>query len=153
MVVLALGRQWVGALLIVLAGGFDALDGALARLSGQTSAFGAFLDSTLDRVAEAAIYGGLLFFYVRGGAWLEPVMIYVTVVGSFLVSYTRARAEGLGIECKGGLLTRLERLVILVIALIIGQIPIALVLLAVLTNVTALQRAVHVWRATREGPG
>jgi len=152
MVVLALGRQWVGGLLIVLAGGFDSLDGTLARISGRTSTFGAFLDSIIDRVAEAAIYGGLLYFYVRSGAWLEPLMIYITVVGSFLVSYARARAEGLGVECKQGLLTRFERLAILVIALIIGQVPIALVLLAVLTNVTAFQRALHVWRVTRDGP-
>jgi CDP-diacylglycerol--glycerol-3-phosphate 3-phosphatidyltransferase len=152
MVVLALGHHWVGGVLIILAGGFDALDGTLARVSGRTSTFGAFLDSVLDRVAEAAIYGGLLYFYVRSEAWLEPLMIYITVVGSFLVSYARARAEGLGLECKEGLLTRFERLVILVVALIIGQVSIALVLLAVLTNVTALQRALRVWRAAQESP-
>ncbi len=147
--VLAQGHMRVGGLLVALAGLFDALDGTLARLTGQKSRFGAFLDSFVDRLCEAALYLGLLVFYTRRGARQEIVLIYATVVGSLLISYARARAEGLGLECKVGLLTRMERAAILALALLLDRMSIALWVLAVLTNFTALQRAYHVWRATR----
>ena len=147
--VLAQGHMRVGGLLVALAGLFDALDGTLARLTGQKSRFGAFLDSFVDRLCEAALYLGLLVFYTRRGARQEIVLIYATIVGSLLISYARARAEGLGLECKVGLLTRMERAAILALALLLDRMSIALWVLAVLTNFTALQRAYHVWRATR----
>lgn len=147
--VLAQGHMRVGGLLVALAGLFDALDGTLARLTGQKSRFGAFLDSFVDRLCEAALYLGLLVFYTRRGARQEIVLIYATIVGSLLISYARARAEGLGLECKVGLLTRMERAAILALALLLDRMSIALWVLAVLTNFTALQRAYHVWRATK----
>jgi CDP-diacylglycerol--glycerol-3-phosphate 3-phosphatidyltransferase len=144
--VLAQGyERWAGVL-IVAVGLFDALDGALARSTGQTSSFGAFLDSTLDRFAEIALYLGLLYLY-RGDT-LATVLVYLAITGSLMVSYTRARAEGLGLDCKVGFFTRLERLGVLVVGLLLEQTLLALVALAIFTNLTALQRMWHVWRVT-----
>jgi CDP-diacylglycerol--glycerol-3-phosphate 3-phosphatidyltransferase len=154
--VLAQGYMRIGGLLVPLVALFDALDGTLARLTGRRSRFGAFLDSTMDRFSEAILYLGLLFFYSQSGAGREIILIYATIVGSLMVSYTRARAEGLGLDCKVGLLTRLERAVVLIIALVLDQVSIGLWVLAILTNFTALQRMYHVWRATNgedEGTG
>ncbi|MFQ5813243.1 MAG: CDP-alcohol phosphatidyltransferase family protein [Anaerolineae bacterium] len=149
--ILAQGYMRIGGLLVPLVALFDALDGTLARLTGKRSRFGAFLDSTMDRFSEAILYLGLLFYYTRSGAGREILLIYVTIVGSLMVSYARARAEGLGLDCKVGLLTRLERTVILTVALVLDQIPTALWVLAILTNFTAFQRMYHVWGNTREG--
>jgi len=146
--ILAQGLMRIGGLLVPLVSLFDALDGTLARLTGKRSRFGAFLDSTMDRFSEAIVYLGLLVFYTRLGAGREILLIYVTIVGSLMVSYARARAEGLGLDCKVGLLTRLERTVVLTVALILDQVPTALWVLAILTNFTAFQRMYHVWRAT-----
>lgn len=146
--VLAQGHMRIGGFLVPLVSLFDALDGSLARLTARRSRFGAFLDSTMDRFSEAILYLGLLFFYTRSDASREILLIYVTIVGSLMVSYARARAEGLGLDCKVGLLTRLERTIILTVALVLDQIPTALWVLAILTNFTALQRMYHVWEAT-----
>jgi len=146
--VLAQGYMRIGGLLVPLVALFDALDGTLARLTGKRSRFGAFLDSTMDRLSEAILYLGLLVFYTRAGAGREILLIYAAIVGSLMVSYTRARAEGLGLDCKVGLLTRFERAVVLVIALVLDQVPIGLWVLAILANFTAFQRMYHVWRAT-----
>ena len=146
--VLATGHLQIGGVLLVVAGTFDALDGALARLAGRKSRFGAFLDSTMDRFSEAVVYLGLLVHYTQHGGRQESFLIYAAIVGSLMVSYARARAEGLGIECKTGILTRFERAAVLVIGLILNQMRITLWILAVLSNFTALQRMYHVWRAT-----
>jgi len=152
--VLAQGHMQAGGLLVIVAGLFDALDGALARSAGRTSRFGAFLDSTLDRLSEAAIYFGLLAFYTQRGARWEGLLIYAAVIGSLMVSYARARAEGLGIECEVGLFTRFERVAVLALGLLSQRMLIALWALAILANFTALQRIYHVWRVTRsEGGG
>jgi CDP-diacylglycerol--glycerol-3-phosphate 3-phosphatidyltransferase len=142
--VLSQGYERLAGLLIIAVGLFDALDGALARSTGKSTTFGAFFDSTLDRFAEIALYLGLLYLY-RGDT-LATVLIYLTITGSLMVSYTRARAEGLGVECKVGLFTRLERLAVLVLGLLLNRTLWALVVLAVLSNLTALQRMWHVWR-------
>jgi len=148
--VLAQGYMRIGGLLVPLVALFDALDGTLARVTGKRSRFGAFLDSTMDRFSEAILYLGLLFFYTRLGAGREILLIYAAIVGSLMVSYTRARAEALGLECKVGLLTRFERAVVLVIALFLDQVTIGLWVLAILANFTAFQRMYHVWKATHE---
>lgn len=150
--VLSWGPAWWGwgALLLVLASIFDAFDGAVARLTGRVTRFGAFLDSTLDRMSEAAIYLGLLYWYITTTPphTLEPVLIYLSIVGALLVSYTRARAEGLGLEMKEGWFTRLERIVVLVVGLALSNtldqvMQLVLFLLALGTLVTALQRILY----------
>ena len=145
-----LSRGWFfwGGLLIAFAGLFDALDGAVARASNRVSRFGAFLDSTLDRFSEAVIYSGLLLYYMRHGTTLNTILVYAAIIGSLMVSYARARAEGIGVEIKEGLFTRFERFVVLVAGLLLGFMPVALWILAILTNFTAIQRMYLVWRKT-----
>jgi CDP-diacylglycerol--glycerol-3-phosphate 3-phosphatidyltransferase len=150
MYVLARGQLRIGGALVLLASLFDALDGAVARATDQMSTFGAFFDSFVDRYSEATVLFGLLLWYLQRGAQFELALIYVVAVGSLMVSYARARAEGLGFECKTGLLTRLERVALLSIGLMVLQARITLLALAILTNLTALQRVAHVWQATRQ---
>jgi CDP-diacylglycerol---glycerol-3-phosphate 3-phosphatidyltransferase len=149
-VVLATGSFRVGGFLLWGAATFDMVDGALARISQQSSAFGAFLDSTLDRYSEAVTFLALAFFYSRiPGARVELVLIFVILVGSMMVSYTKARAEGLKIEVKNGWLQRPERMFLLIFGLITGWLQPILWALAIFTNVTAIQRIYEVyWRTS-----
>ncbi len=137
-----------GALLII-AGIFDALDGTLARLLNRVTPFGAFFDSTMDRFSEATIFLGILIHFQKQGASTEVILAYIAIVGSLMVSYTRARAEGIGISVRGGFLTRFERAVIMTTAMIFNQLTLALWILAPLTNFTALQRIWLTWRAVQ----
>ena len=146
--VLASGQLRLGSVLMILAAVFDAFDGTLARVSNRTSRFGAFLDSTLDRYSESVIFLGLLVYYFQAGIQTEAILAVVALVGSLMVSYTRARAEGLGLNIKSGLLTRVERVLILIVGLISGWMLVALWLLAILSNFTALQRIYAAWRLT-----
>ncbi len=149
----ATGHFFLGGVLVLIAGLFDLLDGALARFTRQTTKFGAILDSTFDRVSEAAIFCGLLISFMSRGTTLEIVLIFVALVGSFLVSYTRARAEGLGLECKVGLFTRAERVIVLAIGLLINQIFIALWVLVVFVYITVAQRLLYLWRQAKSKGG
>jgi len=150
--VIASGHFLLGGLLILGSGLFDLLDGALARFTGQTTKFGAVLDSTVDRVSEAATLCGLLIWYVpQEGASPEIVLVLVVLIGSFLISYIRARAEGLGWQCQVGLFTRAERVIVLAIGLIAGRIWVhsvfvALGVLAVFVFVTVVQRLIYLWK-------
>lgn len=148
---LAMGHLRLAGVLILAFTALDAFDGTLARLSGQVTRFGAFLDSVLDRFAEAALFFGLLVYFLRSGPKDEVYvyLTYVAIIGSLLVSYTRARAEGLGLRCQAGWFTRVERIIALSVGLLVGWIRPVLWLLAILTNVTALQRMMHVYRLTR----
>lgn len=152
---LAGGHLLLGGALVLFAGAFDMLDGALARVTGSSSRFGAFLDSTLDRYSEAVIYLGLLIFFLRApGSQMESILIYVIVVGSIMVSYTRARAEALDMKCEVGLLARPERVVVLAAGLLLtpfveSALLVALWILAIFTHVTALQRILYIWVVSR----
>ncbi len=139
--------RWAGAA-YVIAALCDAVDGALARVSGKGSRFGAFLDSTIDRFEEAIVFLGLIVYYARlGGRWEIPIILAATV-GSLMVSYTRARAEAVGVACREGLTTRPLRLVIVILGMVLEQVPIALSLLTVMSLFTSFQRIYHVWRMT-----
>lgn len=151
-VVLAYGHLALGGVLLILASSLDGVDGALARLSGAKSRFGAFLDSTLDRLSEGALLFGLLVAMLAQGRALEVQLIYLTILGSVMVSYTRARAEGVGYACKVGLLGRLERVLILGIGLIIGWVRPTLIFMTIFTWLTVLQRILHVYKASRREP-
>jgi CDP-diacylglycerol--glycerol-3-phosphate 3-phosphatidyltransferase len=148
-VAIAYDHLIVGGVLVLISGLFDILDGALARFTNNTTRFGALLDSTFDRLAEAALFIGLLVLYVGKGDIILITLLFLAMVGSFLTSYVRARAEGLGLECQSGLFTRAERVIILVLGLLFNQIPIAVAILVVLSFVTVGQRIVYVWRQTR----
>ncbi len=147
---LSQGSLMIGGLIILLVGPLDALDGALARLRDEPSRFGAFFDSVTDRYSELFIFGGLMLYYVQRGDWLWASVVYAAVAGSILVSYTRARAEGVGYSAKCGLLTRAERFIILIPSLIFNFAEIGLTLIAVFANFTALQRIYHVHQQARE---
>ncbi len=147
--ILATGRLTLGGWLLAVVAPTDAFDGALARLVGQRSALGAFLDSTMDRVSEAGLLIGLAVHYLQQGKTTEVLLAFVALAGANLVSYTRARAESLELSCKIGLLTRLERTAVLAIGLILGYPTFALWILAVGSALTALQRILYVYRATR----
>lgn len=152
--VIASGNLVLGGILVLVAGAFDALDGAVARATGQTSAFGGFLDSTVDRYSEAVVFAGLLIYLTRTDAGTIPVLLtYATIVGSLMISYTRSRAEAIGIRGDVGIAQRLERVVILAAALLFSQPVWGLWLLAILTHVTAVHRIAHVWWTTREPRG
>lgn len=147
-VVLAQGYLFWGGILMIVAGLFDAVDGTLARMMGRTSRFGAFLDSTLDRYSEAIIFLGLFIYLSGQNQKLELLLIYATVVGSLMVSYARARAEGIGVSLKDGFFTRFERVFLLVVGLLFNQLTPVLWVLAIVTNFTAIQRMYLVWRIT-----
>jgi CDP-diacylglycerol--glycerol-3-phosphate 3-phosphatidyltransferase len=147
-VVLARGHLFWGGILIMGVALFDAIDGTLARMMGRTSRFGAFLDSTLDRFSEAVIFLGLFIYFSGRGQNLELYLIYATVVGSLMVSYARARAEGIGVQLREGLFTRLERVLLLIVGLLTSQMTVVLWLLAIFSNLTAIQRMYLVWRIT-----
>jgi CDP-diacylglycerol--glycerol-3-phosphate 3-phosphatidyltransferase len=145
--VIATGHFLLGGILVLVAGLFDLLDGALARFTKQTTRFGAILDSMADRISEAVVLLGLLIWYIpQEEASLEIVLIFVVLIGSFLISYIRARAEGLGWQCQVGLFTRAERVIVLAIGLLINQIFIALCVLVVFVFITVVQRLVYLWK-------
>jgi CDP-diacylglycerol--glycerol-3-phosphate 3-phosphatidyltransferase len=148
--IIATGHFLLGGILVLVAGLFDLLDGALARFIKQTTRFGAILDSVADRISEAAIFCGLLVWYIpQQGTSLEIVLIFVVLIGSFLVSYIRARAEGLGWQCQVGLFTRAERVIVLAIGLLINQIFIVLCVLVVFVFFTVVQRLVYLWKQSK----
>ncbi|WP_292519114.1 CDP-alcohol phosphatidyltransferase family protein [Methanoculleus sp.] len=147
-VLCAAGSFFSAGILVAASCVFDALDGALARVTGAASIYGAFFDSFLDRYAEAAVYGGLVVHYAGTGASWGVEAAFFAAIGSLMVSYARARAEGLGVECRAGLFARPERIAVIIAGLLTGFMLPALVILAVATNITAVRRLLSVRGAT-----
>jgi len=150
--IVAAGHLWAGGLVLGLTAVFDAFDGALARQRGGGTKFGAFLDSCLDRVAEAGVLLGLAWYFMQQPGQVEEILIYVALVGSLMVSYTRARAEGLGITCKEGLFTRVERTIVTILGMLSGFVVALAWILAVGTVATAIFRMVRVYQQVRSEP-
>jgi CDP-diacylglycerol---glycerol-3-phosphate 3-phosphatidyltransferase len=148
----ATGHLLAAGIVLAFGGSFDILDGALARVTKRSYAYGAFLDSTTDRYAESAVYVGLVAYYV-GQPNPRPAVLGVllALVGSLTVSYVRARAQSLGFKCDSGLFARPERIVATIVGLVFGGWVLWVVIwsLAALTNLTALQRILEVWRQAR----
>lgn len=161
-VAFAAAQVRLGALLLLLSGVCDMLDGKVARSNGLVTQFGAFYDSTLDRIGEAALFLGIAWYFVSGGvtgglAPLAMAMTFIAAGAGIIVSYARARAEGLGLDCKVGIAQRAERIVGLGGPTLFfsagprGYLLLTLVsALAVLNVITVIQRIVHVYRITRE---
>ena len=147
-VLCASGSFFFAGIVVAASSAFDALDGALARATGAASPFGAFFDSFLDRYAEAAVYGGIVVYYAGTGTVWGVGAAFAAAIGSLMVSYARARAEGLGVECRAGLFARPERLAVIIVGLVTGLVLPALVVLAVATNITAVRRLLAVRGAT-----
>ena len=146
----AKGRLPEAGALVLAAGALDLVDGAMARLTGKQSKFGAVLDSTFDRLGEAAVLFGLLALYSGLGQTPYVLLVFAAMFGSVLVSYIKARAEGEGIDCNVGLLSRGERVVLMGLGLLINQVPAVLVILTFFSYVTAAQRLWRVKKATEE---
>jgi CDP-diacylglycerol--glycerol-3-phosphate 3-phosphatidyltransferase len=143
----------LAGLVMLISSALDLLDGALARKTGTVTRFGAVFDSVLDRLSEAAVLGGLTYHFTQTGDTTEIALCYAAIVGSIMVSYVRARAEGLGLTLREGLFTRAERVILLAAALIIGHGVViwALWILAVLSHATAVQRVFTVWQKLQPG--
>ncbi len=141
---LARGEMLTGGLFVLLMTPIDALDGTMARLRGESSDFGAFVDSVTDRYSELIIFAGLLYHFLDLGSPLGGLLVFGAAAGSVLVSYVKARAEALGYEAKMGLLTRVERYLVLAPSLVFNLPLIGLAIIAVFANITALQRIWHV---------
>ncbi|MFC1987875.1 CDP-alcohol phosphatidyltransferase family protein [Chloroflexota bacterium] len=150
------GHLFAAGFGVLFTGFFDTLDGALARSTNRITCFGGILDSTLDRLSEAVLLLGILIFYVLTAPErpvVPVVLVSLALMGSFLVSYIRARAEGAGLECQVGFFTRAERVVVLALGLLLNQIGYALIValsvIMVFNFVTVGQRLLYVWRQTK----
>ncbi|HWR90161.1 MAG TPA: CDP-alcohol phosphatidyltransferase family protein [Dissulfurispiraceae bacterium] len=142
-----------GGLLILLGGLFDILDGIVARINEQRTKFGAFLDSTLDRYSDSCIFIALAWYFFRMQDQAGLILTLGCLVGALLISYVRARAEGLGISCHVGLMERPERVVLIAAGCMSGWIIPVLVILLVLSHLTVIHRIFHVFRETARRGG
>jgi CDP-diacylglycerol--glycerol-3-phosphate 3-phosphatidyltransferase len=147
----ATGRFRTAAIVIFFAGFLDMLDGQVARRQNRVTAFGAFYDSTLDRLADMALYMGLLVYYSMSGRTPYVVLSAVATASSVMVSYARARAESLIPTCKVGFMERPERLVLLIIGGLFNSMAAALWVIAVVATITVIHRIVYTWEETRAG--
>lgn len=148
-VLIGLGFLTWGGIIAMLMGPMDAIDGTMARLRNEPSKYGAFIDSVSDRYSELILLAGLLIYFVRGNIWVGILLVYFAAMGSVLVSYVRARAESLGYNAKVGILTRVERYLVIIPGIIAGKPEISLGIVAILANVTALQRFFFVRKQAR----
>jgi CDP-diacylglycerol--glycerol-3-phosphate 3-phosphatidyltransferase len=141
-------------IVMLIAGAFDMLDGSLARVTGRVTKFGAVLDSTLDRLSEALILLGIMAVFVRDAKLLESLLAGFALTGSFLTSYSKARMEGLGIDCKAGLFTRPERVIVTALGLLLSGIDhallIALIIVTFFSWYTTIERMVYAWRHLKD---
>ena len=139
-------------ILILIAGFFDALDGSVARVTGKVTAFGDFLDSVIDRYSDSVIYFGILAHFLRSGRTEYVITAVAAIIGSLVVSYTRAKAESLGQKCEVGLLPRTVRIIILGGCFCVGQVFWGLLMIAILSHLTVLQRIIYVHNNLRNKP-
>src|SRR5215468_11683149 len=144
------GHLRSAGMLLVLAGLCDLLDGSLARASGQVSAFGAFLDSVIDRYSDLIVLLGIVVLFAQTPHARGAIVAMAGLIGSMMVSYTKARAESIGVRCTVGMMERPERMICLIAGALLDLLEPALWVLAVLANLTAVQRIAFTWRATRD---
>lgn len=146
------GHLFAAGFAMLLAGFFDMLDGALARMTDRITKFGGILDSTLDRLSEAVLLLAVLYVYAAGNSVPGAVLVGLALVGSLMVSYIRARAEGAGLKCEVGIFTRTERVIVLALGLLLSRfdyaLTAALMIIAVFSFITVIQRMVSVRRQT-----
>jgi CDP-diacylglycerol--glycerol-3-phosphate 3-phosphatidyltransferase len=151
-VIIANGELAWGGVVLLASAALDAFDGTLARTTGRVTKFGGVFDSTIDRLFEGAILGGLLYYYLDQGAKEESMLVFATAVGSLCVSYVRARAEVEGVALYDGIFTRVVRLLFLTFGLVIGLLHPILWILAVATLLTAAHRLYATWTKLRDAP-
>jgi phosphatidylglycerophosphate synthase len=141
-----------GGVLVAIGGLFDILDGFVARATGKRTSFGAFLDSTLDRYSDSLLILGTSWYFYDAGNIVGVALSACALVGALITSYTRARAEGLGIDCNVGILERPERVVIIAFGCITGLVLPAIIVICVLGHITVIQRIAHVYGRLRNNP-
>jgi CDP-diacylglycerol--glycerol-3-phosphate 3-phosphatidyltransferase len=146
---IALDHLIYAGIVFLLAGCCDMLDGALARRAQQSTKWGAFLDSTLDRVSEGVVLAAIAYLLASQGHALDAALVTLALLGSILVSYTRARAESLGVECKVGIMSRPERIILIALGLFFDVLSYAIYILLALTAFTVIQRVIHTYRQLR----
>jgi len=139
----------LGGIFILIGGIFDVLDGIVARTTGKATKFGAFLDSVLDRYSDALLFLSIAWYLAAHGDHTGSFLSIGTLVGAFLISYARARAEGLGESCHTGIMERPERIILLIVATLTGWLVPVLWIMLILTHVTVIQRVYYVWRRMR----
>jgi CDP-diacylglycerol--glycerol-3-phosphate 3-phosphatidyltransferase len=149
-VLIAMEYLLIAGVVVLFAGFFDILDGALARHTNRVTIFGAVLDSTLDRIAEGVLLLGILFLYVEQGSTRGVLLVGAVLLASLLVSYIRARAEAVGLKCMVGLFTRPERVIVLALGLLLNGLEIALAIIAAFSFLTVGQRLFYVWRQVKD---
>ncbi len=148
--VFSVGRLRWGAALLAVAGLFDFFDGAVARLAGSDSDYGAFLDSVVDRYSDLAVLLGILVYYEQRSDTLGAVLTMATLAGTVMVSYTKARAQSIAVSCEIGVMERPERLIALIAGATFHLLTPVMALLALLTNLTAIQRIVYTRKIARD---
>ncbi|MFC2171483.1 CDP-alcohol phosphatidyltransferase family protein [Acidobacteriota bacterium] len=147
---LALGKFGAAGGMMIFAGAFDVIDGAVARMTGRQSRFGAFYDSVMDRYSDMALYVGIIVFYVRTDNMLGILLTCIALSGTIMVSYCRARAENIIPQCKVGFWERPERIVLLIIGTLSGHILSTMAILAVFTHLTVIRRILYTLNQSRE---
>jgi CDP-diacylglycerol--glycerol-3-phosphate 3-phosphatidyltransferase len=151
-VIIGDGRLLLGGLVLILSALLDAFDGTLARTTGRATPFGGVFDSSVDRLFEGAVLGGLLYHYLETGTKELCMLVFVTAVGSLCVSYVRARAEVEGVSMYDGLFTRPVRIILLAFGLVFGGMRVVLWVLAVMTLLTTAQRLFVAWQRLKDAP-
>jgi len=150
---IALGYPFIAGVAVLVGAAFDMLDGALARLTNRVTRFGAVLDSTLDRLGEVAVLLGILVAYAQSGSVAGILLTGLALPGSLLVSYLRARAEAISLDCKVGLFTRTERVVIVSLGLLFSRVDYALIaalaIIVFFSFLTVVQRLLYIWQQTK----
>jgi len=150
--IISQGELLIGGIVLLLAALLDAFDGTLARTTGKATPFGGVFDSSIDRLFEGAVLGGLLWHYLETGAKEEAMLVFVTAVGSLCVSYVRARAEVEGVSMYDGLFTRPVRIVLLAAGLVLGGLRVVLWVLAVMTLLTTAHRLFIAYQRLKDAP-
>ena len=150
---ITIGHLFAAGFVVLIAGFCDILDGALAHRTNQVTPFGTVLDSTIDRLSEAVVLIGILVLYAREHSFTLILLVCIALLASLLVSYIRARAEALGLECQVGLFTRAERVVVLALGLLLNQLLLALAIIVIFSFITVSQRLFYVWRQTKKSGG
>jgi CDP-diacylglycerol--glycerol-3-phosphate 3-phosphatidyltransferase len=150
---IARGYMTAGGIVMLLMGPVDALDGTMARLRGMAGKFGAFVDSVTDRYSELVIFAGLLYYFVGQGDQTAILLVYFSAAGSVLVSYIRSRGQSLSWDTKVGILTRMERYLVLAPAIILNYPVVGLWIIAVFSNLTAIQRIIDIRRQAYQEQG
>ncbi len=142
---------FLGAIALLVSGFLDMSDGALARSSGRITVFGGFLDSVLDRYTDLLVTGSILYFFISHGSIYYASVTFIAVVGTAIIPYARARAEAAGVPCRSGLLERPERTILLIVGLFVPLLlPFIVVVLAILTHITVIQRVLYVMKKIKE---